>query len=91
MPLLPVINQPSSDPETLELVEMELEEVEGLDQTHTLVDMVHSDQAVLGLVEHLEERYLPAPCSCSLLPGVGGQGQVGRGRRMGLSTWPWSR
>ena len=56
MPLLPVLNQPSSDPETLELVEMELEEVEGLGQAHTLVDMVHNDQAVLGLVEHLEER-----------------------------------
>ena len=56
MPLLPVLNQPSPDPETLELVEMELEEVEGLGQAHTLVDMVGSDQAVLGLVEHLEER-----------------------------------
>lgn len=52
--IIPVINQPQADPETLELVLMELEELEGLEEVCLVENLKDQDQGLLALLETAE-------------------------------------
>ena len=52
--IIPVVNQPQDDPETLELVLMELEELEGLEKVCVVKNLKGQDQGLLGLLETAE-------------------------------------
>lgn len=54
--ILPVVNMPVHDPETLELVVMELEELGGMGEVQVVVDMVGREEGLVGVVEELERR-----------------------------------
>jgi len=52
--IIPVVNQPQADPETLELVLMELEELEGLEEVCLVENLKDQDQGLLALLETAE-------------------------------------
>ena len=52
--IIPVVNQPQDDPETLELVLMELEELEGLEKVCVVENLKDQDQGLLALLETAE-------------------------------------
>ena len=52
--IIPVVNQPQDDPETLELVLMELEELEGLEKVCIVENLKNQDQGLLALLETAE-------------------------------------
>ena len=52
--IIPVVNQPQDDPETLELVLMELEELEGLEEVCVVENLKDQDQGLLALLETAE-------------------------------------
>ena len=52
--IIPVVNQPQDDPETLELVLMELEELEGLEEVCVVENMKDQNEGLLSLLETAE-------------------------------------
>ena len=52
--IIPVVNQPQDDPETLELVLMELEELEGLEEVCVVENMMDQDEGLLALLDTAE-------------------------------------
>ena len=60
--IIPVVNQPQDDPETLELVLMELEELEGLEEVCLITNLDSQDKGPLALIKSAEaiiEKDLP--------------------------------
>ena len=52
--IIPVVNQPQDDPETLDLVLMELEELEGLEEVCVVENLKDQDEGLLALLETAE-------------------------------------
>ena len=52
--IIPVINQPQDDPETLELILMELEELDGLQEVCVVNNLKKKDEGLLDLLSTIE-------------------------------------
>ena len=59
--IIPVINQPQDDPETLELILMELEELDGLQEVCVVDNLGEKDEGLLDLLKTIESTAEKGP------------------------------
>jgi len=59
--IIPVINQPQDDPETLELILMELEELDGLQEVCVVDNLGEKDEGLLDLLKTIESTVGKGP------------------------------